>query len=112
MENSLTKIQLKILKSFRQFSIDKINYSADLISRDTKLSIYLVKEELPVLLNSGLIDIDPFEDDSTYYRITSKGKIVLINEKENLKDKLIWSIIVPLGTAVIGTLITNLLLPN
>ncbi|EOT42778.1 hypothetical protein ACWOE3_12460 [Enterococcus dispar] len=112
MNNSLSKVQLKILKSFRQFPTDKINYSADLIARDTKLSIYLVKEELSVLLDSGLIDIDPFENDSTYYRITNQGKIILINEKESFKDKLVWSIIVPLGTAVIGTVITNLLFSN
>lgn len=112
MDNSLSKVQLKILKSFQQYSIDKVNYSADLISRDTKLSIYLVKEELPFLLENGLIDVSPFGEDSTYYQITSKGKIVLINEKESFKDKLIWSIVVPLGTAVIGTVITNLLFPN
>ena len=112
MDTSLSKVQLKILKSFMQYSIGKVNYSTDLISRDTKLSIYLVKEELPFLLDSGLIDIDPYEEDSTYYRITNKGKIALINEKESFKGKLIWSVIIPLGTAVIGTVITNLLFPN
>ena len=111
MDNSLSKIQLKILRSFSQYSFDKVNYSADLISRDTKLSIYLVKEELPQLLEYELIDIDPFAEDSTYYRITSKGKIVLLNERESFKDKILWSIIVPLSTAVIGTVITNLLFP-
>ncbi|WP_195957091.1 hypothetical protein [Enterococcus gallinarum] len=112
MENSLTKVQLKILKSFQYNQISKVNYSADLISNDTKLSIYLVEEEIQFLIDNKLIDVDPFSKETKYYRLTNKGKILLINEKEAFKEKIMWSIIAPLITAVIGTLITNLLFPN
>lgn len=112
MDNPITKVQLKILKSFQYNQIGKVNYSADLISRDTNLSIYLVNEEIPFLLDNDLIDVDPFSEETEYYRITNKGKLLLINEKEVFKEKILWSIIVPLITAVIGTVITNLLFPN
>ena len=112
MHIELTKIQYKILKSFQHYRLDKVNYSAELIAKDTKLSIYIIKENLPFLLDNELIDLDPFEKETNYFRITNKGKSLLLNQQAETKDKIIWSILVPLVTAIVGSLITNLLIPK
>ena len=112
MDIELTKIQYKILNSFQQYRLDKVNYSADLIARDTKISIYIIRENLPFLLENKSIDTDLLEKETNYYRITNKGKSVLLNQKEETKDKLIWSVLVPLVTAVVGSLVTNFLFPK
>lgn len=109
MKNELTKTEYKALKNFLYPHIDlpKVNYSPELIAENNKIGLPEAIEIVESLLQLGLIVKDEFQENSNYYSITPRGSLHLKDQKEVLREKIVWSIIIPTAVAIITSLIFN-----
>lgn len=114
---NLSELELRILRCFiddKFVDLPILNMTPDLVSRDTKVNIYVVRKTLEKLVSLDLLKKDTIDKESNIYLLTDKGKALLLNEKLvkriKLKEKIIWSIAVPLLVAILGTLLTQLLI--
>lgn len=115
MNDRLSKSENGILEYLNSFSgrMDSISRTTtkEVLATKFKLNSFEISDYLNRLLDLNFIESrNAYDTGLVYYQITTFGKDYLEFKTSDHKNKIIWSILVPIGVSVVTSIILKIIL--
>lgn len=115
MEPQLSKTEIYLLEYLSSYrgSLDSIDQTTTMEGLSIKMnsSSIEIADYINHLVSLNFIEPEEsYRTKLTYYKITTFGKTYLEHKKNNVKEKIVWSVAVPIGVSVATSIILRIIL--